>query len=508
MNKNKLVQSAQKYIAKGQYKKAIGEYEKIVKEDPQDIRVRLKLADLYLRQKETDRAVEEFLGCAQHYEKQGFMQKAVSVYKQVIGVSPERTDLYVALGENYQKLGRNNDATAQFQGALALLEKKGDQPGKLGVVQKMLDMDADNVTDRVRLAEAFAKDSQQVEAIKELRSAVSVLDRMREEDSALEHDFQLVAERYLFFKSDDAQVSKRLALSYVRGDRPELALAKLKTAYRKQPHDMETLGVVAQAFDLLGQTHKAVTVYREMGRQYKKSGLDAEMRDCLSAILRIDPTDEQARQAMGDNEGHVAGQTIEFDTESAAKAAGSPGGGPPPPPGAPAGKPDSLVEDMIAQASGAAAKAPVPAPPAAPVAKAPPAPPIAPPPIAPPPVVAPAVVAAPVDSDDDLDFDEDDDDDDDLGFGDEGVGEKTLVDNLFIPDDVLADVQAGLDWSAPAAQEEQSPEDRKVREDLRELDFYVKNGLKDEAQALLDELVKKHGQHDELVKRQEALSKM
>ena len=108
---------------------------------------------------------------------------------------------------------------------------------------------------------------------------------------------------------------------------------------------------------------------------------------------------------------------------------------------------------------------------------------------------------------DDGDFDFDDDDDD-LGFGDEGVGEKTLVDNLFIPDDVLADVQAGLDWAEPSDESKGGAEDRKVREDLRELDFYIKNGLKDEAKALLDELAVKHGEHPELMQRREAVEQI
>ncbi len=499
MNKNKLVQSAQKYIAKGQIKKAIGEYEKIVKDDPHDIHVRLKLADLYLRQKNTDRAVTEFLGCAQHYEGQGFMQKAVSVYKIVIGVAPERTDIYVALAENYQKLGRHNDASAQFQGALAILDQQGDKLGKLRVVQKMLDMDTENVHDRVRLAEAFARSNNQIEAIKELRRAATSLDRLREEDEHLERDFQLVAERYLYFKSDDGPMSKQLASSYVNTDRPELALSKLKVAYRRQPHDMETLGVVASAFDMLGQSHKAVTVYREMARQYKKAGLETEWRDCLGAILRLDPTDEESRIALGESEGHASGQTIEFDTDGERAK---------PRQAASAAEPDSaVVDDLIAQATGATGKATTQiGPPGGGLATPPPPPksPPPPPPPPPPPTVAEPQPTAPLSGGDDFDFD--DDDDDDVGFGDDGAGEQTLVDNLFIPDDVLADVQAGLDWAAPATQDDASAADRKVREDLRELDFYVKNGLNDEAQALLVELINKHGEHPELVQRRETLS--
>ena len=137
-NKNKAVQTAQKYISKGQYKKAIGEYEKILKETPEDIRVRLKLADLYMRIKDADRAVATFAECARYYEQQGFMQKAIAVYKQVIGLVPDRVDVYLSLAANYQKLGRRNDATTHFRGALEVLDRKQDEKGKLDVVRQMI----------------------------------------------------------------------------------------------------------------------------------------------------------------------------------------------------------------------------------------------------------------------------------------------------------------------------------------------------------------------------------
>lgn len=531
-NKSKLVQSAQKYISKGQYKKAIGEYEKIVKDDPDDIRARLKLADLYYRQKDIKQSVETFVECAKFYENQGFTQKAVAVYKQVIGIDPQRPDLYTAIAINYQKLGLLNDAAMQFDGALKLLDKAGDQVGKLNVIRQMLEMDPDNLPDRIRLAEEFVNVGKKTDAIREFRSVIDALEKLGNRKA-----YQKVAERLFYHKPDDADVAKKLGAAYVDDDQPERALPKLKVAYKARPHDLEVLDLVASAFDQLGQTHKAITVYREMARLYRQSGLETELNETYSKILALDPTDESARRALGANESDVDGQTIEFDEDAGRPRQAAPAKSAPTAARVGAAKSssqgdDDLLDAMIAQAAGIPQKpkpqppkpksppkvppkarrpqqpaarrvkpaipsspppprAKVPTtPPKPPPAKAPPQPKPSPPPPKPAakaPPKAPAKAPESLD-DDDLDWD----DDDDVGFGD--GAEQTLVDNLFIPADVLKQVQDGMDWSKPE-DDDLSPEERKLREESRELEFYISNGLKDEASNLLKELRDKYGDH-------------
>ncbi len=52
MKKTKLLASAQAHMRKGQYKKAIMAFERVLKEDPDDVRARLNLANLYYRREE------------------------------------------------------------------------------------------------------------------------------------------------------------------------------------------------------------------------------------------------------------------------------------------------------------------------------------------------------------------------------------------------------------------------------------------------------------------------
>ncbi|MEZ4269201.1 MAG: tetratricopeptide repeat protein [Myxococcota bacterium] len=558
MNKNKLLASAQKYMRKGQYKKAIAEYEKVLKEFPADVRARLNLANLYYRQKDLDRAVDSFLKVARIYEDGGFTLKAIAVYKQVLKIVPDREELFVALASNYQQHGLLNEAAAQYREALRLLEGKGDQLGKLNVIRQILELDPENLPDRLRLAEAYSALGQITDAVREFRRVAETLERL-----GYTEDFQRTAERLLYHQPDDAAMAKRVAASYVAAQHPQKALPKLKTAFRAAPRDLEVLGTLADAFNQLGQTHKAVTVLKEMARLYDKSGLENERNECLMEILVLNPDDASARRVVAPRVPEEPGGTIEFEDaedldpvnvearaprtrDSVARVAASTAalspveaaraqrrqqtidGGPPVPPlpmlrpGAAAGPSDdeaaaaaeALIEQMIRES---VAESPQSRPQTLPhgmgtagedlrglfesaLSEA----------------TGPGKASAQpdlgaADSADDFDFDLDgDDEDDELGFAD--GGEQTIPDNSFIPPDVLAQVQSGIGLVIPRADSADHTEEtfgegqELLRDELQELDFYISNGLGEEAKTLLKELTERYPGHPYVARRVERVA--
>ena len=60
MDKNKVIESASKLIAKGQLEKAVKEYQRILEFDPDDVRVLQKLAELYQKMKRPAEAADCF----------------------------------------------------------------------------------------------------------------------------------------------------------------------------------------------------------------------------------------------------------------------------------------------------------------------------------------------------------------------------------------------------------------------------------------------------------------
>ena len=86
MDKNKVIESATKLIAKAQFDKAVKEYQRVLELDPDDVRVLQKLAELYQKMKKQSEAADCFEKVARTYAAQGFYLKAVALYKQVLKV--------------------------------------------------------------------------------------------------------------------------------------------------------------------------------------------------------------------------------------------------------------------------------------------------------------------------------------------------------------------------------------------------------------------------------------
>jgi len=91
-NKDKLIAGAQKLVEKGQFEKAIKEYLKVVADDDKDVRIWLKIGDLYAKLSKKPEAAETYAKVAQFYSDQGFYLKAVAVYKQILKIEPRLVD--------------------------------------------------------------------------------------------------------------------------------------------------------------------------------------------------------------------------------------------------------------------------------------------------------------------------------------------------------------------------------------------------------------------------------
>jgi tetratricopeptide (TPR) repeat protein len=287
MDKNKVIESAAKLIGKGQFDKAVKEYQRVLEVDPDDVRVLQKLAELYQKMGRKDEAADCFEKVARTYAAQGFYLKAVALYKQVLKVV-ERIDVNVKLAELYQQLGLVGDATKEWQSVAAFHEKAGDAKASLDTLRKLVDLDPDNVAARIRLGEQYARQEQMVEAVSELRRAATYLQKAGRTD-----DYLRVAERVSHLDQGDATLARELAESYLgRGD-SKRALAKLQICFKVNPRDLGTLQMLARAFQDLGQVSKTVSVLKELARIHVDAGRADEAKRVYAQALELAPNDAE-----------------------------------------------------------------------------------------------------------------------------------------------------------------------------------------------------------------------
>ena len=114
-SKEKLLESAQKFINKGQIAKAIGDYQKLVDAFPKDFRFRQKLAELLTRERRHQDAQSHYEAVAKNFAETGFYLKAIAIYKQMQKVEPNRPDLYLCLAELNVKQGLSGNALTEYR---------------------------------------------------------------------------------------------------------------------------------------------------------------------------------------------------------------------------------------------------------------------------------------------------------------------------------------------------------------------------------------------------------
>jgi pilus assembly protein FimV len=293
-NKEKVMDAARKFVDKGQIDKAVKEYLRIVHEDPKDVRVWLKIGDLYAKKGAKQDAIETYLKVARFYQDQGFFLKAVAVYKQILKIDPRLVDVILKLAELYRQLGLMSDAMQHFESVAAHFHREGNTKEALATVQKLVDLDPENIATRIKLAELYSKESLIEDAAKEFAVACEQLRRQNRQD-----DFLKVAERLLWHKPDNQPLNRELAGLYLRRNDPRRALQKLQACFKADPRDVETLGLLAQAFQALDQKAKTVSVLKELARIHNENNHKPHAGEVFRKILELVPNDPDALAFLG-----------------------------------------------------------------------------------------------------------------------------------------------------------------------------------------------------------------
>jgi predicted Zn-dependent protease len=71
-------------VKKKSSEKTLDEYLQLAKNEPDNIGVHMKIADLYLKKGKKEEAIKEYLYSAENYAKEELYQLTMSIYKTVL----------------------------------------------------------------------------------------------------------------------------------------------------------------------------------------------------------------------------------------------------------------------------------------------------------------------------------------------------------------------------------------------------------------------------------------
>ena len=167
VQRDKVIASAEKLVAKGKIEPAIKEYERLLEDNPSDVNTLNRIGDLWVRINRNEEAVKVFSKIADHYSRDGFFLKAIAIYKKINKLDPSKLEIYARLADLYAKQGLAMEAKSQYQVLADYYLKHGDPQNALGIYKKISELDPNSINVHVKLADLYSQSNKSAEALKE-----------------------------------------------------------------------------------------------------------------------------------------------------------------------------------------------------------------------------------------------------------------------------------------------------------------------------------------------------
>jgi len=177
LNRAKVVKNAEKYLRQGKIDAAIAEYQLLVQESPKDLNTINKIGDLYARHGKTREAIVQFTKIAEFYSADGFLLKAIAIYKKINKLDPNYMEAYQRLADLYSQQGLIMEAKSQYQAVAEHYLKAGQLEKTREIFEKLLKLAPDDLKSRLALAELCVKEKKVDQAVQEYLGVAQELDR-------------------------------------------------------------------------------------------------------------------------------------------------------------------------------------------------------------------------------------------------------------------------------------------------------------------------------------------
>src|SRR5438874_1571321 len=184
-DKTKAMRNAERYVAQGKINAAISEYRAVVDADPRDIATLNMLGDLYAKASDKRKAVDCYLQVADHYNKQGFAQKAIAIYNKVSRIQPESIEVSAKLAELHKVKGSLAEARAHYTTLAEHYQKNGRRIEALAMFKQIALLDPNNTEVCMNLADSYIREGQKDEAVEAYAEAGARFSRQTKYEEAI-----------------------------------------------------------------------------------------------------------------------------------------------------------------------------------------------------------------------------------------------------------------------------------------------------------------------------------
>jgi tetratricopeptide (TPR) repeat protein len=260
------LRKAEKFLRQGKLEPAIGEYLRVVDDQPRDWNARNTLGDLYVRAAQTDKAVEQFIRIADSLNEEGFISKAAALYKKVLKLKPDDEHALLQGAEISASQGLLVDARAYLNAVAERRKRAKDARGVAQIQIRLGALDPNDFEARRVAASARVQIGDVAGAVDDFTKIAADLTEKGRQSDAIEALRQAAA-----LQPDNAAIRAQLLDVYVNAG--DFARARECTA------TADEFRALAQAFETKGHVEEALEALRDAARLAPD---DAELRAQLA----------------------------------------------------------------------------------------------------------------------------------------------------------------------------------------------------------------------------------
>ena len=306
------------YARDGFFLKAIAIYKKINKIDPARLEVYDRLAELYHKQGLTQDARSQYQVLADHYQKGNKLDDAIAAYKKMAAVDPNDLKIQVRLADLYRSARQTDQAVMQYGLIGSILLRRGAHDEAAAVFQKALELSPNNAAIQKSLVKSLLAQRNPAAAISILKAAPRTADSLAllaeaQLDMGQRADADRTAEQAIAL--DARHEGGRLILCRIRASEGNLdgalaavtpivdaalaggeaprAAAYLAPILEIEPAHHETLRRMAEVREAEGNVKEAASLRFELGREAERQGDTAAAIESYQRALKSVPGHEE-----------------------------------------------------------------------------------------------------------------------------------------------------------------------------------------------------------------------
>jgi pilus assembly protein FimV len=223
---------------KDKFEKELKEALEASQTNPGDLRLKIRLGEVYFKRREVPQGIAVFREVAESYVQEGFSLKAVAIYKNMIRMSPGSVEFNEKLAELYEKLGMLKDSINQYLIVINYYQNHHEKEKILESARKMVAVDPQDVQNRMRLAEIYFNQGLQDEALKEYEEIGNQLKEQGGKQLGLLID---VLEKIFFRRPKDKNLLRELCILYLKNHNPQAAMKKIEKYKVEQEGDFKKI---------------------------------------------------------------------------------------------------------------------------------------------------------------------------------------------------------------------------------------------------------------------------